>query len=876
MIDAAGNEGASASDSATIDTTAPSATITIDANITDDDIINSYEAQQSVTITGGVGADVKPGDSVTLIVNGNSYSGTVSNSGTFAIAVAGSDLVADIDKIVEASVTTYDAAGNSATAYDTEGYSVDIESPTVSDQAFNYNENQTANTIIATVTASDNVSVNDFKFIHSDGTVSNISEDGYYAIDSSGNISLTQLGAESVVNDYEQSPNSGSYEIAASDTAGNVATATVTLNELNVNDNTPQFDGLNSDSNADSVNDAYSFTYSENSAAGTVIGQVVASDGDGDNIAFTIVKGNENGWFAIDSSTGEITLTPAGAAAVANDFESEPNTHALVVEASDGVNVTSVDVKLVESNINEAPTAIDMVKSVEEDDFGNLNDSNGVYVLNLSDFGFSDVDIADSLQAIKITSLPAAGALYLNGVAVTQDQEIAAVDIENGLLTYEPADRDDSGSDEYIGDTRPDGTTVLPDGFGDQEASYTQFSYAVSDGINWSDNSATMTIDINAVADAPTLTVSATSITASQTIDTSNFTDTTLGFTVTAYNADGTVGTIATNSSPEGFGVAGTASGAYAETGYDDALNAPETIVVTFDNPVDSVNVSFAWNAPQEDIEVAFYNNGVLIDTLRTGGGSDGVDPEINYKPADGSLFDEIRFYPPNSGDDFLINSITYDQTEIRSDGAVIVKELSQTELNISAALTDTDGSEKLAVLLQDIPNGFTISDGTNSFTSDGVTTTVDVTDWDLANLVLTTPEVANDTNYTLKVVATSTEYSNGSTATMVQDIDVTVKAVTTDVAPIISDDQTIHVSEEGLAGGIADTTGTEDTTDVTVVTGQFTVSDANGDTLNVTASVSGNYTSNGEAINWTWDEATQTLTGATASKTVMTVAIDD
>ncbi|MCF6207110.1 MAG: Ig-like domain-containing protein, partial [Sulfurovum sp.] len=543
-----------------------------------------------------------------------------------------------------------------------------------------------------------------------------------------------------------------------------------------------------------------------------------------------------------------------------------------VSDGNGGTDTATVNLTINPKNDN--PVAVDVTKTVQEDTAENTNDGDGVYTINLSDFGFSDVD-GDSLAEVKITSLPTVGTLFYNGTAVTQDQVITAADIGNGLLTFQPDDLDDSGSDEYAGDTTWDGTPVPANGMGDQQVDYAKFDYQVSDGTNWS-NTAVMSIDINAVADAPTLTFAATSITTSQTINISNVADTTLGFTVTAYNADGTVGTIATNTGPDGFGVAGAASGADAETGYDDTLNAPEMVVVTFDNPVDSVNVSLAWNASNENVEIAFYNNGVLIDTVQTGGGSDGVDPEVNFRPTDGSVFDEIRFYPPASGDDFLINSITYDQTEIRNDGTVIVKELSQAELNMSAALTDTDGSEKLTVELQDIPNGFTISDGTNSFTSDGVTTTVDITGWDLANLVLTTPEVANDTNYTLKAVATSTEYSNGSTATTVQNIDVTVKAVTIDVVPTISDDQTIHVSEEGLAGGIADTTGTQDTTDTTVVTGQFTVDDANGDTLNVTASVSGNYTSNGEAINWTWDEATQTLTGATASKTVMTVAIDD
>ncbi|MGY4032584.1 Ig-like domain-containing protein, partial [Aeromonas media] len=41
----------------------------------------------------------------------------------------GSDLAADGDKTINASVTSTDAAGNSATATDQEGYGVDTQAP---------------------------------------------------------------------------------------------------------------------------------------------------------------------------------------------------------------------------------------------------------------------------------------------------------------------------------------------------------------------------------------------------------------------------------------------------------------------------------------------------------------------------------------------------------------------------------------------------------------------------------------------------------------------------------------------------------------------------------------------------------------------------
>ncbi|MBK7675188.1 MAG: Ig-like domain-containing protein [Candidatus Accumulibacter sp.] len=129
---AAGNIGTGHNDTVVIDTAPPVPTITLDADITADDILNAAEATASVTVTGTVGGDAKVGDTVTLTVNGQTFTGTVVDTAgvlTFAIAVPGADLLADADKTITASITTTDAAGNSATADDSEGYTVDTAPP---------------------------------------------------------------------------------------------------------------------------------------------------------------------------------------------------------------------------------------------------------------------------------------------------------------------------------------------------------------------------------------------------------------------------------------------------------------------------------------------------------------------------------------------------------------------------------------------------------------------------------------------------------------------------------------------------------------------------------------------------------------------------
>ncbi|MCD1227821.1 cadherin domain protein, partial [Vibrio cholerae] len=125
---------------------------------------------------------------------------------------------------------------------------------------------------------------------------------------------------------------------------------TVKLNEQNLDDNAPKFEGT--------TDGEYSFSYDENSAADTVLGTVKATDADKETVTYSIKSGNDNGWFAIDATTGVITLTEAGANALTNDFETLANEHNLVVTATEdaglgGVKTTDITVKLNEQNLDD-------------------------------------------------------------------------------------------------------------------------------------------------------------------------------------------------------------------------------------------------------------------------------------------------------------------------------------------------------------------------------------------------------------------------------------------------------------------------------------------------------------------------------------------
>ncbi len=161
----------------TVDTSA-NASITLDANITSDDVINEAESQNdSIAITGKVSGDAKQGDTVTILVNGTTYTGTVALDLTFSINVKGSDLQADSNRTIEASVTANDDAGNTVTATDTETYTVDtdisanitLDTNITSDDVINSTESQN-DSIAITGTVSGDAKQGDIVTILVNGT----------------------------------------------------------------------------------------------------------------------------------------------------------------------------------------------------------------------------------------------------------------------------------------------------------------------------------------------------------------------------------------------------------------------------------------------------------------------------------------------------------------------------------------------------------------------------------------------------------------------------------------------------------------------------------------------------------------------------------
>lgn len=133
----------------------------------------------------------------------------------------------------------------------------------------------------------------------------------------------------------------------------------------------------------------------------------------------------------------------------------------------------------------------------------------------------------------------------------------------------------------------------------------------------------------------------------------------------------------------------------------------------------------------------------------------------------------------------------------------------------IQAGLTDTDGSEVLSVVIDALPVGATLSDGTHSFTATATTTRVDVTHWNLGTLTLLPPTNFNG-QINLGVEATSTESANGSTASTTATLAVTVIPVND--APVAQDDRVTVRTFKTVVIDVLANDSDADSTDLTSV----------------------------------------------------------
>lgn len=176
---------------------------------------------------------------------------------------------------------------------------------------------------------------------------------------------------------------------------------------------------------APSIVDA-TVTLDENSANGTAVTNLSDSftgsdlDRDGQPITYSIVGGNTNGAFAIDSASGAITV--ANSAAL--DYETTP-TFTLTVSASDGTLSDTAIVTVNLNNVNEAPT---------------ITSGGGGATAALS-------MAENSITVMTVTSSDVDGDAPVYSIVGGADAARFAIDATNGVLTFAAAPDHETPSD---------------------------------------------------------------------------------------------------------------------------------------------------------------------------------------------------------------------------------------------------------------------------------------------------------------------------------------------------------------------------------------------------------------------------------------------
>ncbi|MFV7790762.1 hypothetical protein ACNO6Z_07845, partial [Aliarcobacter lanthieri] len=219
------------------------------------------------------------------------------------------------------------------------------------------------------------------------------------------------------------------------------------------------------------------------------------------------------------------------------------------------------------------------------------------------------------------------------------------------------------------------------------------------------------------VADSiDTTTVKITAIETTEKVITTDNLQNNQGFTVTAKDPYGKDAKISIHGNPSGFGVeseAETTSGKLGQTnqvysGHTSEIGVvkdeitgkylSESIEVEFKNPIQTLDVAFAWRHNGETAKVDFYNGndkvgyalvkgggtntdaiveyydakGVLKYSVPAQGGTDNVDLVYTFKPAGDVTFTKAVFSADGAGSDYLIHSIKYKEV-VDGDSTTIV-----------------------------------------------------------------------------------------------------------------------------------------------------------------------------------------------------------
>ncbi|WP_428623350.1 retention module-containing protein [Sedimenticola sp.] len=342
-------------------------------------------------------------------------------------------------------------------------------------------------------------------------------------------------------------------------------------------------------------------------------------------------------------------------------------------------------------------------------------------------------------------------------------------------------------------------------------------------------------------------------------------------------------------------------------------INDDEQLSLTFDNTMTAISFNVdGLSSGETVIWRAFDSDGTEIGSgTLDGAGAGNTDIPLNISSSDltGGEFSRLEFEAA-AGSSYRIgpSSITgetalIEQTiQLGVTGIDVDGDPTATTQTFDILLSTTGlplGQDELVTTAEDVPYTFSLANFQMHDQEDG--DPADPTDVRIDSLPaqgeLTLDGVAVSIGQVISAADISSGFllftpdadGNGSNYAQydfsVRDssglYDPVPNTVTVSVTPVNDAPQvgsaTIHLSEEGLTGGVADTLGTSDTTDDTVFSGQLAIDDVDGDVLSVTltAPVATLY-SNGVALSWAGDgSAANPLIGTANGSEVLRATVD-
>lgn len=183
----------------------------------------------------------------------------------------------------------------------------------------------------------------------------------------------------------------------------------------------------------------------------------------GDTLSWRVTLAEGATWLAFEPTTRTLSGTPGSG---------DVGTTQVTVTVTDtGGKIATTPLTLVISPSNQPPTGTDGTRTLLED---------GHHLLAATDFGFSDPDGTDTLTQVRLTTLPQAGTVTWQGTPVTAQQALPVTAMTAGEIRYTPP----------------------PNASG---TGYATLGFQVSDGLVFSTQSNTLTLNVTPINDAPTL-----------------------------------------------------------------------------------------------------------------------------------------------------------------------------------------------------------------------------------------------------------------------------------------------------------------------------------------------------------------------------------